>query len=162
MYECNLISQQVKMIFVVLKLVCPLDILPYFRRMKTLLSFSVLAAVFLSACSASQDIVATYVDRANLPKEPYKKVFVMALLQDNIVRGQIENKITAQLVKRGKTVVKSSELFPVKLSKTEVSNEQLIQVIKDQGCDLVFTVALLDVKTTPNEENYIVTNNYCT
>jgi len=120
----------------------------YFRGMKSLSILSILTALILSACSPSQDIVASYVDRPNLPKEPYKKVFVMALLQDNIARGQIENKIAAQLVKRGKTVVKSSELFPVKLSKTEVSNEQLIQVIKDQGCDMVFTVALLDVKTT--------------
>jgi len=120
----------------------------YFRGMKSLSFLSILTALIISACSPSQDIVASYVDRPNLPKEPYKKVFVMALLQDNIARGQIENKISAQLVKRGKTVVKSSELFPVKLSKTEVSNEQLIQVIKDQGCDMVFTVALLDVKTT--------------
>ncbi len=120
----------------------------YLRPMKSILSLSLLALVALISCSTSQDIVATYIDRPNLPKEPYKKVFVMALIQDNIVRGQIENKIGAQLVKRGKTVVKSSELFPVKMSKTEVSNEDLIKIIKDQGCDMVFTVALLDVKTT--------------
>lgn len=72
----------------------------------------------------------------------------MALLQDNISRSQVENKIAAQLIKRGKTVVKSSELLPAKLSKTEVKNEDLIKIIKDAGCDMVFTVALLDVKTT--------------
>lgn len=123
-------------------------ILMYFRPMKSLFSLSFIAAILLSACSASQDIVASYVDRPNLPKEPYKKVFVMALVQDNITRTQTENKIAAQLIKRGKEVVKSTELFPVKLSKTEVSNEDLIKIIKEAGCDMVFTLALLDVKTT--------------
>jgi len=106
--------------------------------MKRLLPLLAGLFLILSACAPSQDIVASYVNRESLPKVPYKKVFVMAILEDNITRNQIENKISAQLVKRGKTVVKSSELFPVKLSKTEVSKE----------CDMVFTVTLLDVKTT--------------
>lgn len=116
--------------------------------MKTILLNTLCLLFLLSACSPSQEIVASWVDRNNLPKEPYQKIFVMALLNDNITRTQLENRLAERLIKRGKAVVKSSDIFPVKLSKSEVTNEELIKVIKETGCDLVFTVALLDVKTT--------------
>ncbi|HQQ95145.1 MAG TPA: hypothetical protein PLQ93_11365 [Bacteroidia bacterium] len=116
--------------------------------MKTLLIAITLTILGLSACSPSQEIVATWVDKEHLPKVPYKKVFVLGLVQDNILRAKVENKLRDELIKRGKTVVTSSELFPAKMSETKMSNEELIKIIKGTGCDLVFTVALLDVKTT--------------
>jgi hypothetical protein len=116
--------------------------------MKTISYFSLIFLFTLMGCSSSQDIVASWVNKEAIPKEPYKKIFVLGLVQDNILRTKVESKIREKLIQRGKTVVTSYELFPAKMSGSEVTNEELVKIIKGTGCDLVFTVALLDIKTT--------------
>lgn len=125
--------------------------------MRTLLFSSLGSLLILMGCTSSQKVTASWVNRDMIPKEPYKNIFILALTPDNSARTIVENKIANVMIKRGKTVVRSSELFPAKFMDQTVTKEQLLKIIKDKGCDAVFTISLLDVKTT---EYYVPGSTY--
>lgn len=125
--------------------------------MKILSTFALSCVLILTACESSQKITASWVNRDLIPKEPYKSIFILALASDNSARFALENRIGNYMTKRGKTVVKSSELFPAKFVDVSITKEQLAKIIKDKGCDGVFTISLLDTKT---EQYYVPGTSY--
>ncbi len=129
----------------------------------TLISLLLLA--LLSACTSSQEITSTWVNREALPKGPYKSIFVLALVQNINAKIDVENEMARLLASRGRKVVKSSDIFtPRFLSENKLSKEKMAQIIKDSGCDAVYTIALLDVKSEdryqPGTAYYPISHGY--
>ncbi len=120
--------------------------------------FPVLLLLLLTACTPPQQILSTWVNREALPKGPYHSIFVMALTQNINAKIKVETELAKTITARGQKAVRSSDiLLPNLSSHDENSRELLSKAIKDAGCDAVFTVALLDVKS---EDRYVPGTTY--
>ena len=72
----------------------------------------------------------------------------MVLAQSTAASFGIEDRMAALIASRGQKVVVSSSVLPPNMAVSEnFTREQLTEVIKKTGCDAVFVIALLDVKT---------------
>lgn len=110
-------------------------------------------ALFLLSCFSNQKITAQWKDPGTLWNEPVKKIFIAGMSDDFIVRARLEEKLKEQFISRGVEVVLSTELFPKKqfTGNSEIPEEKMAEMIREEKCDFALTTALLDVKT---EERY--------
>jgi len=109
--------------------------------------FAVLSSI-LSACTPSQKITTSWVNREALPMGPYKSIFVVAITQNNSAQYIVEDQLSKLLTSRGKKVVRSNDIFPPGIAGNgEISKEVLVNAIKRTGCEAIFVIALLDIKT---------------
>jgi hypothetical protein len=105
-------------------------------------------ALVLDGCSPTQRITGSWTNREALPKGPYKSIFILVITQDNSANKIVEDLMAKRIESRGPKAVKSSDFFPLNISSTKrVSKEQMDDAINKSGCDAVFTIALLDVRT---------------
>ncbi|MDI1355780.1 MAG: hypothetical protein PSX36_12735 [bacterium] len=115
--------------------------------MKSLLISAITCTLILTSCESSQKIIASWVNRDHFPKEPPASIFVLALASNDDNRFTIENLVGDLLTKRGRTVVKSSELMPARIAGLKITQAQFDKIVKDHGCTAVITLSLLDTKT---------------
>jgi hypothetical protein len=105
-------------------------------------------AILFSACSSSQKITSSWVNRDLLPKGPYKSIFILVITQNDATNFVVEDDMSKVIKARGVKTVKSTSIFiPNFLATGGISKEDLANAIKKAGCDAVFTIALLDTKT---------------
>jgi len=111
-----------------------------------------LMSVILSACTPSQKITTSWVNREALPKGPYKSIFVVAITQNNSAKYIVEDQLSKLLTSRGKRVIKANDIFPPGLKDSpNITKDLLVNAIKRTGCEAIFVISLLDTKT---EERY--------
>jgi len=119
--------------------------------MRRILLF-VLFLVIITACTPPQQVLNSWVNREALPKGPYKSIFILALVQNNQSKVYFENEMAKLINSRGQKAVKSCDVFtPAFLGSDSLNAEKVVRAVKESGCDAVFIIALLDVKT---EETY--------
>jgi hypothetical protein len=126
--------------------------------MATFKTFSlafILALGFCSCSSSSMRVMATWVNRKDMPAaQPGKhKIFIFVMTQNYEAQVNLENDLATAANAKGIKTVRSIDAFgPIltldKLPKKEV----LIQAIKDLGCDAIFSVAVVDQQS---ETHYV-------
>ncbi|MEN8228585.1 MAG: hypothetical protein ABFS38_10565 [Bacteroidota bacterium] len=111
--------------------------------------FSVLA---FTGCGPSQQIINSWINPEARSRDPYESIFVIVISHSMGTSFSVEDRMAATIASRGQKVIVSSAVFPPNLSISEnFTREQMAEAIKRTGCDAVFVIALLDVKT---EEYY--------
>ncbi|MFO7669894.1 MAG: hypothetical protein R6W31_09570 [Bacteroidales bacterium] len=114
--------------------------------MKSGILFVLLFASILFGCGPSQKIVTSWINPEAWGKGPYKSIFVIVLAQNQGSGFDVEEKMAVLLNSRGTRAVRSTDVFPPKLSISEnFTREQLAEAIKRTGCDAVFIISALDV-----------------
>lgn len=114
--------------------------------MKFKLLVSLLLAAILFGCGPSQKIVTSWINPEAHTKGPYKSIFVIVMAQQQGSNFDIEDRMANLLASRGTKSVRSTDVFPPKLSISEnFTREQLAEAIKRTGCDAVFIVSAIDV-----------------
>lgn len=114
--------------------------------MKFKLLFTLLFTTILFGCGPSQKIVTSWINPEAQGKGPYKSIFVIVLAQQQGTGFEVEEKMAVLLNSRGRKAVRSTDVFPPKLSISEnFTREQLADAIKRTGCDAVFIISALDV-----------------
>ena len=107
-----------------------------------------LSALAFSACGPSQKITNSWINPEAGSKSPYESIFVIVLSQNKETSFSVEDRMAAMIASRGQKVILSSAVFPPNLAISEnFTREQMAEAIKRTGCDAVFVIALLDVKT---------------
>ena len=125
--------------------------------MKTKSLIGLLFATLLSACGPSQKITNSWINPEAYSKDPYKSIFVMVLSPDNGTSFDVEDQMAQTINSRGNKAVRSTDVFPPNISLSETfTREQLAEAIKKTGCDAVFVLAVLDVKS----DTYYQTSGY--
>jgi hypothetical protein len=120
--------------------------------MKNQLLSLLLLTCIIAGCAPTQKITSSWINKEALPKGPYKSIFIVVISQNNEANQLVEDLLAKRINSRGPKAVKSSDFFPLNITATKrVSKEQMDEAIKKSGCDAVFTVALLDVRT---EQHY--------
>lgn len=105
------------------------------------------SAIFLMSCGTSQEVISFWQNPENPLGKPYTNVFVMAITDDRAAQTVVESDIVAAAKSKGIKAVRSIDLLTPTLTKTTHSKEAIAAKIKESGCDGVFTVSLLDVKS---------------
>jgi hypothetical protein len=114
--------------------------------MKTKILLTLLFATFLFACGPSQKIVTSWINPEARGKGPYKSIFIIVLAPKQGTSFDVEEKMAQLLNSRGTKAVRSTDVFPPKLSISEnFTREQLAEAIKRTGCEAVFFISALDV-----------------
>ncbi len=107
-----------------------------------------LLALIVSACGPTQRITSTWINPESGDNSPYKSIFVIVLSPNKATSFSVEDRLAGIIASRGQKVVLSTSVFPPNLSISEnFTREQMAEAIKRTGCDAVFVIALLDVKT---------------
>jgi hypothetical protein len=120
--------------------------------MKKQIALLFILALTLAACKTPQRVTSTWVNKEALPRGPYKSIMVIVMAKDISAKFTIEKRLAALISSRGQKVVESGDVFPPSLAgNSKESREILKAAIARTGCDAVFTMAVLDVKT---EKNY--------
>jgi hypothetical protein len=108
---------------------------------------SILAVTFLS-CSSSQKVLSSWVNKEELKGKKYSKVFIMALTQNHSARTIFEFDLAAALKERGVESVKSIDALAGSFKENaSPSKEDILSKVREQNCDVIFTISLLDKKT---------------
>jgi hypothetical protein len=87
-----------------------------------------------------------------LPAEPYKKIFILTLGDNNGSRSVVENAFADAAQKKGFETVVGSEVLPSGFSAEKPDKELIEEKILESEADAVFTVALLHSRT---QERYV-------
>jgi hypothetical protein len=120
------------------------------KNIRAIISFG-LAIIFFS-CKPSQKILTSWVN-PDRPKKKYTNVFVAVLIENNPVKYAIEGDLANEFKSRGYKVVKGYEIFPPNFTKENMRDRELVlKLIRDKGCDVILSVAVIDVKS---ETHYV-------
>lgn len=121
--------------------------------MKIRVLLLLLTASLIWGCSPTQKITGSWVNRAELPKVPYKSIFVIVISQNSEANRLVEDLMAKRITTKERKAVRCSEMIPEAVSVAKgLTKEQLSEAIKKSGCDAVFTIALLNVATV---EHYV-------
>lgn len=114
---------------------------------------AVCVSITMMSCGATQEITSFWKNPEMAASQTYKKVFIVVLTSDRGARNVVEKDLAAAATARGLTPVRSIDYFPNIASKVDMPSEAAIQAkIKEMGCDAIFTLSLLDVKS---EQRYV-------
>ncbi|MFV0555141.1 MAG: hypothetical protein ACK5LR_10630 [Mangrovibacterium sp.] len=112
------------------------------------ITFILLIALSFTACKSVQEITKAHVNEAALNHKTFEKVCVLAMMPDTDMKERLEKRMVKALNKKGINSVASAEIAPNKLKSLRgVSVEMLDSILKESGCDALYTISLLDTKT---------------
>ena len=101
----------------------------------------------LFSCKPSQRILTAWVNPER-PDKKYTTVFIGAFIQRSDLKFAIEDDLGAAAKAKGFKVVKGYELFPPNFNKDNMKDKELVlKVIRNKGCDVILTVAIIDQKS---------------
>jgi len=116
--------------------------------MKKIFSLLFVLAILFSGCKTPQKVTSTWVNKDVVPNTPYKKIMVIVMANNVSAKYSIEKQMAQLFKSRGRQVVESNDIFPPSLAGDSYnSRDILVGAIERQGCDAVFTIAILDIKT---------------
>lgn len=127
--------------------------------MKTTWTSSFLAALIFIACSPSQKVTSSWTSKENSPEKPYQSLFIAVLTDNQAAKATIESDIAAAATARGLKAVKSGDVFAPNFTRQPgPSRTEMMEKIRQQGCDGIFTLAVLDKQSetryVPGSVNY--------
>ena len=113
-----------------------------------ILVLSVLTSLSLSTCGPTVKVTASWVNREKIPVEPYKSMFIIALIENLDAKQLYENELAKAAEARGLKVYKSIEAFgPVGIKDIAPHKKYFDQKLKDLNCETIFTLALVDAQS---------------
>ena len=116
--------------------------------MKSLFYIISVSLLLITGCKTPQRITSTWINKEVAPASPYNSIMVIVMAKNVATKFSIESQMGKLLRSRGHKVVESGDIFPPGLAgDSKDSKEILVRAIERTGCDAVFTMALLDVKT---------------
>lgn len=134
----------------------PTNTLLKIDNMKYALSLVTLFTLLFISCGPSQKITSSWINPELKEKPGYKKIFIIALAQNPGYKATIEQELAYAATKRKKQVIKSSEFFQPDFTsagtKSPVDKEVILAKVREAGCDVILTIALVDKKS---ETHYV-------
>lgn len=103
--------------------------------------------MLVQACDTSEKIIVTgsWVNTQPIYQKEYTSVFIAVLTNRNAAKTTLEHNIGRLIASNGYKVVESSEVFAPNFTKENAPDrETILSKIREAGCDVIFTVALVD------------------
>ncbi|PWT77568.1 MAG: hypothetical protein C5B59_03580 [Bacteroidetes bacterium] len=131
--------------------------------MRTITSLLLSLSVICFSCgpSTKATVIGTYVNKEKVQpgQRKVKKVFINVMTQDELAKSVMENDLADAAAKKGIPSEKSYYVFgPVRTKENLPPKDLVLQNIRKLGCDAIFIVVLMDVKSethyTPSSTLY--------
>jgi hypothetical protein len=120
---------------------------------KILVASFFLSLILLMSCGTSQRVTSVWTNPGRSSTQRYTSVFILAITQDRGARTIVETDLAGVAAARGLRATRSVEVFPISLKNdTAPTKEELMAKIQVLGCDAIFTVSLINVKS---EQRYV-------
>lgn len=114
-------------------------------------SVAVLFMFVLISCGPTQKITSSWINPEIKERPKYTKIFIMAMAQNQSYKATIEQDLAYAANAKKLQVIKSSEFFQPNFtssgSNTPVDKEEILKKVREAGCDVIMTVALVDKKS---------------
>lgn len=121
--------------------------------MKRLSAYAIAIVLFIGACSPSTVITGSWKSpKADEKKGTYKHLMAVVMSQDASIREKLETAISERAIARGLQTTRSVDVFPPNFTRKDASEEQIMEIVRKTGSDLIITVAL---KAQKNETRYV-------
>ena len=105
-------------------------------------------SILLLSCAPSQKITGTYLNKEEVPKDPFKSILILSLAEESNAKYSYENEMAKLISRNGIKAVKSTEVYIPKFKEaTDAYKKLLIEAVKASGCEAVLVLNVLDVKT---------------
>jgi hypothetical protein len=118
---------------------------------------AVAIVLLLAGCGPTQRVTSSWRNPSNDPNKRYTKVFVSALVSRQNYRMALEEHMARAVRSQGYQVVKSVDAFTPTFTQTSAPDKDaMIGKIRELGCDLIFTVSLVDKQS---ETRYVPGNS---
>ncbi len=126
-----------------------------------------LISFFLLNCSTTKEPESTgvWVNKEKIAGKSFSKVFIVVVTADIEARSVLENDLATVATSKGYKAVKSIDVMPPVLSDPKTpTKEEVVNKVKDSGCDAVFVAALLKkdeaVRYVPGKTAYSIAPYY--
>jgi hypothetical protein len=116
------------------------------------------------ACTQTISVTGYWYNKENVSGQKYKKAYFVALLNDVIKNATVETDLSTEAKKRNIETEMNQTNLPSGFVNKEIGQEAILQKAKELNCDLIFTIALVDVKSenyyVPGQTNYTPGTSY--
>lgn len=110
--------------------------------------FLICCLLLTNACGPAQRVTSSWRDPDHVSGKRYQKVFISAITGNHRVRVSLEEHMARAARDQGLAVVRSLDEFPATFTReTTPDKERMLSRIRTLGCDLIFTVTLLEKKS---------------
>jgi hypothetical protein len=107
----------------------------------------------LMSLGTSQQATSVWMNPSRNCAQRYTLVFILAITGDIVARTMVETDVASVAKARGLRATRSVDVYPIGLvGEGGPTNEELWAKIQALGCDAIFTVSLLNVKS---EQRYV-------
>jgi hypothetical protein len=111
---------------------------------KTLVGILAVCLLLIS-CGPSQKVTSSWKNPTFKAEKKYSKIFISSMSSNPKVKITLEDDMAAAAQSRGYQVVKSQDIFrPTFTKETSPDKDVMLAKIRELGCDLIFTVTLVD------------------
>jgi hypothetical protein len=118
-----------------------------FKIASSIVKLSLMLIVLTLFAACSQQVVTTgFWANKEIKKDPTQKIYIISLGQQVMNNAIVENDFYTEANRRGIKTVKNVLISPKLLSTQVVSKEEIMKNVTEQGCDAIFTIALVDVQ----------------
>ena len=101
--------------------------------------------LFSPSCETTQKVTYSWKNPSFKAEKQYKKIFLAALVNNPHVRTHLEEEMGKAATAEGLINEHSLDYFPISFREnTPTSREKMMAKIKELGCDLIFTITLVD------------------
>jgi hypothetical protein len=124
------------------------------KKITTYAMLLIAATMFILSCGPSQKVTSSWVNpQFQKGQKKYNKIFIAALMNNQTVRSSLEKNMAIAAQAKGYQVVRSQDVFGPSFTKDNLpSKEVMLDKIRASGCDLIYTVTLVDKKS---EQRYV-------
>jgi hypothetical protein len=123
------------------------------------LLFIITVLFFITSCSDKGTNVLTSWTNDNYQNKTYKKILILGISENTSNRAAVESAIVKRLFEKDIPAIASLSLFPPQLQHTPVSEQKMIDAVKNNNIDGVLIISLLDIK---REEKAVPATSYTT
>lgn len=110
----------------------------------SLSAFIILMAI-LQGCETTQKVTYSWKNPSFKNEKTYKRIFLAALVNNPHVRTHLEEEMGKAAQAEGFSIERSLDFFPISFrERTPATREKMMDKIKELGCDLIFTITLVD------------------
>lgn len=110
--------------------------------------YTLILILLVTGCGTSNKVTYSWTNKNFHPSNPYKKIFVAALIANPHVRTHLEEEMGLAALKQGFGVERSWDYFPPTFeNRNPPSREKMLEKIRSIDCDLIFTLTLTDKRS---------------
>lgn len=133
------------------------------RSLYKILILVLFTSIFL-ACTQQISITGYWYNKENASGKSYKKAYFVALLNDVIKNATVESDLSTEAKKRSLATAMNQEYLAEGFVNKDIGKEAILAKARELNCDLIFTIAIADVKSenyyVPGQVNYSPGSSY--